>query len=288
MASTFARAHEVREIDDAIMPEIEAFGSRVELGQSTLTPRLAMGRFASTVAYYERARPPYDAAFFSAIARRLDFDRSRRLLDAGTGPGLLAIGLAPYCGELVGVDPEPAMIEAARSAAERAGVALRLIEGRFEDVAASLGAFDVVTIGRALHWLDPGSAPTALDRVLAPHGTLLLCNASTAADSRNPWLEAFSAVRKRWGGERPKRDHGAFFAGGPFVRREIISVETVHAIPIERLADRMLSMSTSSPDRLGDEVPAMRSAMLAALAPFASDGVIEETVEARAEVFGRA
>jgi hypothetical protein len=28
--------------------------------------------------------------------------------------------------------------------------------------------------------------------------------------------------------------------------------------------------------------------MLAALAPFASDGVIEETVEARAEVFGRA
>ena len=39
------------------------------------------------------------------------------------------------CGEIVGVDPEPAMIEAAREAAERSGVALRLIEGRFEDFA---------------------------------------------------------------------------------------------------------------------------------------------------------
>ena len=28
-----------------------------------------MGRFASTVAYYESARPPYGAAFFAAVAR---------------------------------------------------------------------------------------------------------------------------------------------------------------------------------------------------------------------------
>jgi SAM-dependent methyltransferase len=115
-----------------------------------------MGRFASTVAYYENARPPYGAAFFAAAAERLGFDRSQRLLDVGAGSGLLAIGFAPYCREVVGVDPEPAMMEAARAAASRAGVAAVFIEGRFEDKAAGLGAFDVVTIGRAIHWLDPG------------------------------------------------------------------------------------------------------------------------------------
>ncbi len=66
-----------------------------------------------------------------------------------------------------------------------------------------------------------------------------------------------------------------------------ISVEATYAVPVERLADRILSMSTSSPERLGDEVPAMRSVMRAALAPFAAAGVIDEIVEARAEVFDR-
>jgi hypothetical protein len=49
----------------------------------------------------------------------------------------------------------------------------------------------------------------------------------------------------------------------------------------------LLSMSTSSPERLGDQVPAMRIAMREALVPFAADRVIEEIVEARAEVFER-
>ena len=46
-----------------------------------------MGRFASTVAYYESARPPYGAEFFSEVARKLGLDRSQRLLDIGAGPG---------------------------------------------------------------------------------------------------------------------------------------------------------------------------------------------------------
>src|SRR5271157_351828 len=153
------------------------------------SPRAAMGRFASTVAFYESARPPYGAAFFAEVARALDFDGKRRLLDVGTGPGLLAIGFAPTCGEVLGVDPEPAMIEAAREAAGRAGVALRLIESRFEDLPASLGVFDVVAIGRALHWLDPEPARRTLERVVAPRGKILVCHAGSVKDGRNPWLD---------------------------------------------------------------------------------------------------
>jgi predicted RNA methylase len=100
---------------------------------SSFAARTAMGRFASTVAYYESARPPYGAAFFAAVARELGFDHSQRLLDIGVGPGLLAIGFAPCCRKAVGVDPEPAMVEAARAAAARATVKASFIEGRFED-----------------------------------------------------------------------------------------------------------------------------------------------------------
>ena len=180
------------------------------------------------------------------------------------------------------------MVEAARAAAERAGMAVTFIEGRFEDVAASLGIFDVVTIGRAIHWLDPEPARTALDHALAPRGRVLVCGASSAKDGRNAWLEAFNAVRDRWKGERPARDHHTFFADGRFVPAGTIRVEGTYAVPVERLVERVLSMSTSSSERLGGEVPAMKSAMREKLATFAAEGMIEDIVEARAEMFERA
>jgi SAM-dependent methyltransferase len=247
-----------------------------------------MGRFASTVAYYEIARPPYGAAFFEAVALQLGLDGSERLLDVGAGPGILAIGFALYCREVIGVDPEPGMVEAARAGAKRAGVAVGFIEGRFEDVAMSLGAFDIVTIGRAIHWLDPEPAQAALERALAPRGKVLVCGATSVKDRRNPWLEAFNAVRDSWKGDRPSRDHDTFFANGQFTRTGTIRVEGTYTVPVERLVERALSMSTSSLERLGDEVPLMKSAMREKLAPFAADGMIEDIVEARAAVFERA
>jgi SAM-dependent methyltransferase len=247
-----------------------------------------MGRFASTVAYYEIARPRYGAAFFEAVTLQLGLDRSQRLLDVGAGPGILAIGFAPYCREVIGVDPEPGMVEAARAGAKRAGVAVGFIEGRFEEVAMSLGAFDIVTIGRAIHWLDPEPAQAALERALAPRGKVLVCGATSVKDGRNPWLEAFNAVRDSWKGDRPSRDHDTFFANGQFTRTGTIRVEGTYTVPVERLVERVLSMSTSSLKRLGDEVPLMKSAMREKLAPFAADGMIEDIVEARAAVFERA
>jgi hypothetical protein len=95
-------------------------------------------------------------------------------------------------------------------------------------------------------------------------------------------------VRDRWKGDRPSRDHETFFANRQFTRTETIRVEATYTIPVERLVERVLSMSTSSTDRLGDEVPLMKSAMREKLAPFAADGMIEDVVEARAAVFERA
>ena len=125
-----------------------------------------MGRFASTAAYYESARPPYGPAFFAAVAPAFRLGPGvQRLFDVGAGPGILALGFAPYCREVLGVDPEPGMVEAARVGAERASVAVRFIESRFEDFAPKLGAFDIVTIGRPIHRLDPSLPRRARGRL---------------------------------------------------------------------------------------------------------------------------
>jgi len=91
-----------------------------------------MGRFATTVPLYEKLRPPYPAEFFRNVAQRLHLGKEHALIDLGTGPGLLALGFAPYVGRIVGVDPEPAMLAATRKTGADASKAITLIESKAE------------------------------------------------------------------------------------------------------------------------------------------------------------
>src|SRR6267143_6832872 len=107
-----------------------------------------MGRFATTAALYGQFRPPYSPEFFRAVVEKLRLGKQHRLIDLGTGPGLLALGFAPYVGRIVGVDPEPGMLAAARKAATAVAQDFTLIESRAEALPMNVGRFDVVTIGR--------------------------------------------------------------------------------------------------------------------------------------------
>src|SRR6266481_3709774 len=169
--------------------------------QRPTIPQVMMGRFASTASLSEDLRPPYPPLFFRAVAQKLDLSSAHALIDLGTGPGLLALGFAPYVGRIVGVDPEPAMIAAARKAAARASQPLTLIEGRAEDLPADIGSFDVVTIGRALHWMDRDATLARLERLVAPNGLILVCASFSAMDGHNPWLDAYNTARHAWSKE---------------------------------------------------------------------------------------
>jgi len=157
-----------------------------------------MGRFASTAARYEHLRPPYPREFFRTVAHKLGLTRESSLIDLGTGPGLLALGFGPYVGRVVGVDPEPAMLDAAQLAAARAGRHVTLLAGKTETLAPDIGSFDIVTIGRALHWMDRDATLTRLEELVAHDGTIVICASFSATDARNPWLDGYNEIRRRW------------------------------------------------------------------------------------------
>jgi len=256
-----------------------------------------MGRFATTVATYEELRPPYPAAFFGEVAQRLGLTRAHSLIDLGTGPGLLALGFCPYVGRVVGVDPEPAMIAAARAAASRAGDALTLIESTTEQLVADVGSFDVVTIGRALHWMDRDAALARLDSLVAPGGMILVCSSHPALDGGNPWLDDYNTARRAWSnaslwseagsGARIHRDLAAFFRGTPFRLGAEINVESRHDVSLRDLARRVLTYSSSSPRVLGDRVEAMLCDVEARPAAFSREGAVTEVVASIAQVVTR-
>ncbi|MCP3442149.1 class I SAM-dependent methyltransferase [Bradyrhizobium sp. CCGUVB14] len=256
-----------------------------------------MGRFASTASTYEHLRPPYPGEFFRSMAHELGLSERCALIDLGTGPGLLALGFAPHVGRIVGVDPEPAMLEAARQAAARAGQALTLIEGKAETLGSDIGTFDIVTIGRALHWMDRDATLVRLDRLVADDGAILICASFSVTDGRNPWLDGYNEIRRRWSptklweeagkGTRTHRDLPAFFRGSAFTPTELVTVETSHTVSMQDLAQRTLTYSSSSPEALGDNVEAMLRDVESHLAAFSRDGAIAETIVSTAQIVKR-
>jgi len=256
-----------------------------------------MGRFATTAELYEQYRPPYPAEFFRTVARQVALSGQQTLIDLGTGPGLLARGFAPYAGRVVAVDPEPRMLAAARAAAARVGAHVTFLEGRAEDLPEDVGGFDVVTIGRALHWMDRNALGPLFARLVAPGGAVVVCASSSVRDSRNPWLDDYEMARRSWSDERLLSDAGkgrethrnlaGILARAGFGVVETVKVETTHQVSARDLACRVLTFSSSSPAAVGDRAEAMLADIESRLLPFSRDGVLTETVVSVADVARR-
>ncbi len=251
-----------------------------------------MGRFASTVEYYVRYREPYPREFFAVAAMRLGLAGRERLLDIGCGPAPLAIGFAHYVESCVGVDPEPAMLAAARTQAAAVGVALDLLEIRVEELPLSIGVFELVTIGRALHWLELEATRAVLERIVAPEGAILLCGAAPIRDDANPWAAPYEAVRRAWtsadDAARYRLELDAWLVPTRFRIADTFETVATHRVTVDELIGRALSKSSTSPDKLGPRQREFEREIAAALMPFVRDGAVEERFRAVARIVRRA
>jgi len=248
-----------------------------------------MGRFDSTVPYYARFREPYPPEFFREVAAHLGLNGRQRLIDIGCGPGLLAIGFAPFVTSVTGVDPEAEMIAAARDAARASGVSLELIHAGIEDLEFAAPRFDVATIGRALHWLERDRALPVLERAVVPGGRIAICIAKTSSGDINQWFKKYREIQKPWSADpemiRYRVTAVEVFAGSRFRKVDEVQVRYQHQITISDLIGRSLSGSITSPAVLGERQPEFEAALAAGLAPYSVEGRLNEEVMAQAEIF---
>lgn len=121
--------------------------------------------FSESAPQYAAARPTYPDALFARLARLAP--GTGRAWDCATGTGQAALGLAKYFGRVDATDASGAQIA-------NAPAHDRIRYGTAPAEASGLpdAAFDLVSVGQALHWLDLPRFFAEVRRVLKPRGVL--------------------------------------------------------------------------------------------------------------------
>jgi len=253
-------------------------------------------RFRSTVPYYLKGRPAYPPRLIRRVVDLCRLTPAHRVMDLGCGPGQLAVAFAPFAGEVVGIDPEPAMLAAAAAHAAQMDVKVRLIEATSDDLDPTLGMFRLVTIGRAFHWMNRRRTLERLDRLVEAHGAVVLFRDRHPDLPDNAWRTPYRALMERFAVQddaRTRRSapgwqpHEAILLDSPFHRLERVTVIVQSKTPVETFVDRALSMSSTAPARIGARSQDLVREMRALMASFAVDGCVSETVETEALIARR-
>jgi ubiquinone/menaquinone biosynthesis C-methylase UbiE len=255
-------------------------------------------RFRTTVPFYARYRLGYPDTLIARVLALAGLRPGDAVMDLGCGPGLLAIPLARLGMQVVAVDPEPDMLAACRAAAEQAGVAVEVRQGSSFDLPKDTGPFRLVTMGRSFHWMDREATLKTLDGVVTPDGALAFFDDDHPRTAENAWRFKMREIGEHYGRNssphlvqaqaKGYRSHHALLQDSPFARLESVGEFIRCEITADAIVGRAFSLSTSSPERLGEQVAAFETDLRAALAELSPDGRFTEIAELSALVARRA
>lgn len=219
-------------------------------------------RFSSTIPYYVTGRPSYAHSLLVRLARETELGANSRVLDLGCGPGSLTLPLSRFCGTTIAIDPDRAMIETARASAKSQGLSIDWRVGSSFDLGDDLAPLDLVTIGRAFHWMDREETLKRLDRLVAPTGAVALVNTELHSLGDNRWHAVFEEVRKAHGRfdaffRQRKSDnwesHVSVLLRSAFSDVVRISTFEERITDIEEIVARAFSFSANSRSVLGED-----------------------------------
>jgi 2-polyprenyl-3-methyl-5-hydroxy-6-metoxy-1,4-benzoquinol methylase len=255
-------------------------------------------RFRSTVPFYVRYRLGYPESLIARVAAVVGLKPGDAVMDLGCGPGLLAVPFAKIGMHVTGVDPEPDMLAQAQAEADAAGVAVTLLQASSFALPQGIGPFKLVTMGRSFHWMDRAATLDVLDRLVTRDGALAFFDDSHPSTMENAWRRLTTDLANKYGrlespNQKSKRDVNyrsdeslLFDSGFPVL--EICGVTVKRELTADDVIGLARSLSTSSPERLGEKHAQFESELRAGLAELSPGGSFTEIAELAALVAKRA
>ena len=248
--------------------------------------------FASTEEYYAEYRPEYGDAACRYLVDRFDLDESQRVLDLGCGAGEIALDLAPGVGSVVGMDPNEAMLRAARRRADEAGVDnVEWIHGSDADLDTDLGRFRLVTMGRSFHWMNERATLDRLHDLLdLGGGVALLTDREWLTKGTAEWHEAVYDLADGYLDDLPDRvapdeveyddPWDELLEERGYTDVETVTFDVRREWSVEEAVGYVFSLSYCSPETFGNDEKAFESDVRALLrdrggGPFVQHTVVE-------------
>lgn len=154
------------------------------------------GRFSNRVADYVRYRPGYPPALLDFLARTCDLSPRARVVDIGSGTGLLSQLFLENGNTVWGVEPNAEM-RAAGEQMLRGYPRFVSVAGRAEATTLPDASADFVTAGQAFHWFDHESARREFGRILRPGGWVALVWNDRQVDT-TPFLREYEQLLRAW------------------------------------------------------------------------------------------
>jgi SAM-dependent methyltransferase len=159
---------------------------------------------------YHRYRHGYPGAVLDALRSAFDLTGQDVVVDLGCGTGQLTLPMAARVRAVVGIDPEPDMLQRARQAAGEQDVRnVTWMIGADTDVPALRGLLGgnsvaVVTVGQALHWMKYPELFRAIIPLVRPGGGVaVVTNGTPLWLQDTDWSRALRDHLEHWLGTRP-------------------------------------------------------------------------------------
>ena len=119
---------------------------------------------------YAKFRDIYPPVFYENIVSRGLCVKGQRVLDLGTGTGVIPRNLYAYGAEWFGTDISPEQIEQARRLAEETGMKIDFRAASAEETDFPDESFDVITACQCFWYFDHAKVVPELARMLKPGG----------------------------------------------------------------------------------------------------------------------
>jgi SAM-dependent methyltransferase len=147
-------------------------------------------RFSAAAGLYDRFRPSYPRELVDWIVASSRLEPGALVADVGCGTGISTRLFADRGFDVVGIDPNEAMLSRARSAG-----GARYVSGEAVATGLSDHSIDLVTVAQAFHWFDVAGALEEFRRVLKVSG----CCAAfwNARSTETAFMTEYDAVLRR-------------------------------------------------------------------------------------------
>ena len=198
------------------------------------------------------------------LERDASLQSSSVVLDLATGPGRIALRLAPCVRKVVAIDNESEMLDEGAAQARRLGVEnVEWIKAKAEEVVVDPGSIDLVTVGEAIHRLEQDLVLSRIRRWLRNSACVAIVGCFGVLHGGDPWQESLRRALEKWTVSRsqgkPKRWRGEDYdiarlveAGFHGVVNRTFSVS--HKWTRESILGNLHSTSRFSLSALGDDL----------------------------------